>query len=164
MPNQRSFQEEDLSCTGVLSVLSRNLFETLTRTIHVVDNHTLDEKTKENDKLRKVIPWLENMRQNFLKVSPEQFNSIDKIMVSFRGGVTCVSIFKINLINGVLKFGDVSGVSGFLYDFDVYQGRCNKSNSTFVVVEMLWQIYDPLYQMKKIIKCLLTTFLQPTTH
>ena len=49
--NQQSFWKEDLSYTGAFSVLSRNWFETLIRTIHVVDNLSVDVETKEDDKL-----------------------------------------------------------------------------------------------------------------
>ena len=51
IPNQQSFWKEDLSYTGVLSVLSRNWFETLIWTIHVVDNLSVDAETKEDNKL-----------------------------------------------------------------------------------------------------------------
>ena len=51
MPNQQSFWKEDLSYTGILSVLSRHWFETLIRIIHVVDNLSVDMETKEDDKL-----------------------------------------------------------------------------------------------------------------
>ena len=71
MPNQQSFWEEDLSYIGVSSILSRNWFVTLIRTIHVVDNLFVDAKTKEAIKLWKIRPWLENLWQNVLKVSPE---------------------------------------------------------------------------------------------
>ena len=85
MPNQGRFCEEDLSYTGVSSFLSRNQFKTLIQTIHLIDNLSVDGKTKEDDKLWKIRPWLENLRQNFLKVSPEKFNSADEIMVLFKG-------------------------------------------------------------------------------
>ena len=92
MPNQPSFWEEDLSYTRVLSVLLENQFEKLIRTIHAVDNLSVAAKTKEKDKLWKIRPWLENLWQNFLKVSPEEFNSTDQIMVPFTGKELPVSI------------------------------------------------------------------------
>lgn len=58
MPNQQSFGEKDLSYTGVLSVLSRNRFETLIRTIHVVGNLSVDTKRNEDNRLWKTKPWL----------------------------------------------------------------------------------------------------------
>ena len=85
MPNQRSFWEEDLSYTGVLSVLSRNQFETLIWTIHVVENLSLDPKRKEDDKLWKIRPRLENLWHNFRKMYPEEFNSVNEIMIPYMG-------------------------------------------------------------------------------
>ena len=48
--NQRSFYEEDLSYTEVLSVLSINWFETFFQIIHVVENLSVDLKIKEDNK------------------------------------------------------------------------------------------------------------------
>ena len=42
----------------------------------------MDAKTKEDNKLRKIRPWLE---RTSMKVSPEEFNSVDEIMVPFKG-------------------------------------------------------------------------------
>ena len=133
MPNQQTFWEKDLSYTGVLSVLSRNWLERLIRTIHMVDNLSLDAKTKEDNKLWKIRSWLENLRQNFLNVSPDKFNSVDEIMVLFKGR----SYLRQYLPNKRHKWGfktwGSSGVSGFLYDFGMYRGCSYKSNSTFGV-------------------------------
>ena len=67
------------------------------------------------------------------KVSLEEINSVDEIMFPFKGR----SYLRQYLLNKPHKWGfktwRLSGVSGFLYDFDVYQGHSNKSNSTFGV-------------------------------
>ena len=59
--NQRSFYEEDLSYTEVLSVLSINWFETFFQIIHVVENLSVDLKKKEDNKsvveLPECVPW-----------------------------------------------------------------------------------------------------------
>ena len=77
--------------------------------------------------------WLENLQQNFLKMSPEEFNSVDEIMLPFNGR----SYLRQYIPNEPHKWGFTiwrcSGVSGFLYDFDVYQSRSNKISSTFGV-------------------------------
>ena len=93
MRNQYFFWKEDLSYTGFLSFLSKNWFETLIWSIHVAENLSVDVKTKEDNKLCKIRPWIENLRQNFLKVSPEKFSSVDEIMVPYRGGELPASVF-----------------------------------------------------------------------
>jgi len=40
---------------------------------------------KAGDRLWKLRPWLEAFRQNFLKVAPEEENSIDEMMVPYKG-------------------------------------------------------------------------------
>ena len=62
MPNQQ-FSGRKTSVTGVFSVLSRNRFEKLIRNIHVADNLYVDVKTREDDKLWRIRPWLENLRR-----------------------------------------------------------------------------------------------------
>ena len=116
MSNQRTFWETDLSSTGVLSVLSRNWLERLTRTIHMVDNLSVDAKTKEDNKLWKIRSWLENLRQNFLKVSPDKFNSVDEIMVLFKGKSYLRQYLPNKRHKWGFKISGRSGVSGFLYD------------------------------------------------
>ena len=114
----------------VFPVFLRNQFETLIRTIHVVDVLSVDVKIKEDKKLWKVRPWVDNLQQNFLKVFSEEFNSVEEIMVLLKG--RCY--LRQHLPNKPHKWGfkicGRSAVSGFLYDFDVYQGCFNKSNST----------------------------------
>ena len=49
----------------------------------MVGNLSVHAKTKEDNKLCKIKPWLE---RSSMKVSPEEFNSVDEIMVvSFKG-------------------------------------------------------------------------------
>ena len=107
----------------------RSWFKTLIRTIHVVDN--LSGKTKENKKLWKIRPWLENLRQNILKVSLEEFNSVDEIMIPFKGRSFLHQYLPSKHHKWGFKIWEHSSISGLLCDFNVYQGCSNRSNSTF---------------------------------
>ena len=72
-------------------------------------------------------------------MSPEEFNSVDEIMVTFNER----SYMCQYLSNKPHKWGFCTGASGFicgrigksgfLYDLDVYQVHFNKNNSTFGV-------------------------------
>ena len=66
-------------------------------------------------------------------MSPEKFSSVDEIMVPYRGGSYLRQYFQMNSIDGGLKIWGRGGVFRFIHDFDVYQSRSNKSNSTFGV-------------------------------
>ena len=70
-------------------------------------------------------PWLENLRQNFLKVPLEEFDSVDKIMVLFKGMIYLRQYLRNKLHKCGLKIWGRSGASRFLYDSDMYQGCSN---------------------------------------
>ena len=73
------------------------------------------------------------MGQNFLKVPHEVFSSVGEIMVPFKGR----NYLHQPLLNKPHKWDfkilGYRGFSLFIYDFDVYQGCSNKSNSSFGV-------------------------------
>ena len=85
MPNQRSFWETFFGYTGVSSIFSRKRFVTFISSINFVDNNCVTKKTKKVGKLWKLRPWNSSLQQNFLEVSPEEFNVVDEIMVPFKG-------------------------------------------------------------------------------
>lgn len=66
---------------------------------------------------------MEKLRENFFDVSPEELHSIDEIMVAFKGR----SFLKQYLPNKPSKCGlklwGRSEISGYIYDFGIYQGK-----------------------------------------
>ena len=55
------------------------------RNLHLVDNLTLPKETKDAGRVWKIRPWTSGLREKFLKVSPKEFQSVDEIMVGFKG-------------------------------------------------------------------------------
>ena len=123
MLNQRSYWEEDLRYTGVSSILSKKRFKSIIRSIHFVNNLTVDEDTKISDKLWKTRPWLNDLWKNCLSVSPEEHNSVDEVMVPFKGRNLLRQYMPNKPHKRGFKIWVRSGISSILYDFDVYQGR-----------------------------------------
>ncbi|XP_047132711.1 piggyBac transposable element-derived protein 3-like isoform X1 [Hydra vulgaris] len=123
LPSVRSYWETFMNYDGVSLVLSRNRFLSILRYLHFVDNLKVTDEVKKNDRAWKLRPWLEKLRENFLKVSPEENQSVDEIMVAFKGR----SFLKQYVPNKPNKWGfklwGRCGVSGYLYDFDLYQGK-----------------------------------------
>ena len=65
--------------------MSRTRFESLMTSVHFVDNTTPTEAEKKADKYWKLRPWTGDLRKNCLKVTPEEYQSVDEIMVAFKG-------------------------------------------------------------------------------
>ena len=106
--------------------MSRNKFETLLRHLHFVNNLGVTDETKKSAKLWKLKPWLSSSRENFLKVSPEEFQSIDEIMVPFKGKSSLRQYMPAKPHKWGFKLWGRSGVSAFLYDFSVYEGKAQE--------------------------------------
>ena len=66
--------------------MSRDRFESLKRFLQFNDN-TKDKKRDDEtmDRLFKIRPLLEMLRQNCLSQKPEEHNSIDEQMIPFKG-------------------------------------------------------------------------------
>ncbi len=64
--------------------MSRNRFEKLITNIHFANNLEINQ-TDRAKKIWKIRPWLSTVRENFLPVSPEEYQSVDEIMVAFKG-------------------------------------------------------------------------------
>ena len=98
--------------SGVSSVMGRNRFEALFRNIHFVNNLDVNQEEK-SDRLWKLQPWVNSLRKIFLKVSLEThfWKSRKSLLRQYMPKKTHKWGFKL--------WGR-SGVSGFLYDFDIY--------------------------------------------
>ena len=76
LPLQRSYWDTFMTYPGVSFVMGRNNFETLFPNIHFVNNLDGNQEEK-SDRLWKLQPWVNSLRENFLKVSPEEYHAVD---------------------------------------------------------------------------------------
>ena len=132
MPGVRYYWESETRYPPVADTLARNRFQKLLTVLHFVDNFSMPDNVKANDRIWKLRPWLESFRQNCLKVVPDETNSIDEMMVPYKGRTSRIKQY----MRGKphvwgFKVWARTGVSGMLYDFDVYQGNAGKTNSEF---------------------------------
>ena len=84
MPNVRAYWDDHYRYPLVADVMSRTRLKKLMCNIHFVNNLSVSEEGK-SDKIWKIRPWLSTLRETFLKVSPEEYHSVDEIMVAFKG-------------------------------------------------------------------------------
>jgi len=111
-----------------LLIMSRNRFLSILSNLHFVNNLAATSTQTQGDKLWKIRPWLPKFRKNCLKVVPEEFNSIDEQMVPFKGKFSSIKQYMRNKPNKWgFKIWCRCGISGLLYDFDIYQGSSHES-------------------------------------
>jgi len=146
MPRVRAYWELETRYSPISDKMSRNRFEKLTANLHFTNNLTVTDKQKE-DKLWKIRPWLAALRAQFLKIPSEENNSVDEIMVPFKGKSNIKQYIRGKPNPWGFKLWGRAGTSGILYDFDVYQGksgRQSKENSIGVGGDVVLQLSDTL--------------------
>ncbi|XP_046861914.1 piggyBac transposable element-derived protein 3-like [Xenia sp. Carnegie-2017] len=81
------------------------------------------------DRVWKLRPWLRDLRSNFLKVTPEEHQSIDEVMVAFKGKHGPRVYMPKKPTKWGFKLWARESSTGFMHDFDVYQGATEETKS-----------------------------------
>ena len=53
--------------------------------LHFTDNFSVPDDVKSSDRIWKLTPWIESFHQNCLNVVPDEKNSVDEMMVPYKG-------------------------------------------------------------------------------
>ena len=90
------------------------------RHIHFTDNE--DPQVDKTTKVWKILPFLEHLRQNFLKLHPEQHQAIDEMSIAYKGkrGPRQYNAKKPKKWHFTVYCR--AGSSGFVYDFELFSG------------------------------------------
>lgn len=123
MSGVRQYWESEVRYGPVADVMSRNRFNLLLSVIHFVDNEMASEEVKK-DRLWKLRPFLDSFRRQCLTISPRQKQSIDEMMVPYKGKFGGIRQY----IKGKphpwgFKVWARCCATGLLHDFDIYQGK-----------------------------------------
>ncbi|XP_067940611.1 piggyBac transposable element-derived protein 3-like [Watersipora subatra] len=123
MNSVRQYWGNESAYEPVCQIMSRNRFQSLVYSLHFVDNMSVSEDEKRQNKVWKLRPWLDAMRENCLAVTPCQHCAVDEMMVPYQGKRSPIRQY----IKGKphpwgFKIWGRCGVDGLLFDFDVYQG------------------------------------------
>ena len=117
MPRYRMYWQSATRYEDVASVMSRDRFELIKKFLHFADNNDApDPKDPGKDKLFKVRNLFQRLRQNCLKVPPEEKNSIDEQMIPFKGRSSLRRYMPKKPKKWGYKIFLRNGVSGFCYD------------------------------------------------
>ncbi|CAH2000555.1 unnamed protein product [Acanthoscelides obtectus] len=104
--------------------MPRNRFEKLRSCLHINDNSLMKLRYHPNyDKLFKVRPYIDALKKIFAKTEPEEFSSVDEIMIPFKGHSSLKPYIKNKPHKWGIKLFVRAGVSGIIYEFDVYVGK-----------------------------------------
>lgn len=119
-PRLRMYWEPHTRIPLIADHFSVNMVFRLRNNLHLVDN---EQGNSGDDKLWKVRPLLDRIRQTCLSLKQEERQSIDEQMIPFKGR-TIMKQFVRGKPNPVgLKNFVRCGVSGLVYDFEIYQGK-----------------------------------------
>lgn len=131
MPQYRMYWTQSTRFPPIADVMPRNRFEILKKNFHLNDNNEMKERSDpQYDRLFKIRPYLTAVRENFLKVEPEEMNSIDEVLIPTK----CKNSLKQYISSKPHKWGIKmfarNGASGIMYDFEVYTGKSTITNKT----------------------------------
>ncbi|KAI5629009.1 piggyBac transposable element-derived protein 3-like, partial [Silurus asotus] len=129
MPSYRMYWQTATRYDPIATVMGCKRFDNLRTYIHMNDNTNVKQKGEPGyDPLFKVRPVLEKDRANCLKVEPEENHSIDEQMIPFKGKIGMKQYIKNKPHKWGIKVFTRAGVTGLVYDFEVYTGKGTVTN------------------------------------
>ena len=120
LPSNKSYWNRELRCPRIADVMPRNRYQELLRYLHFVNNRSINAQ----DKLAKIRPLISMVREEFVKIEPEEYDSVEKQIIPSKTKYS--SIRQYNPKKTVKwKFKNLvrAGISGFIYDFFIYDGK-----------------------------------------
>lgn len=124
MPSMNNYWSGSTRFPLIADNMSRNRFQTLRQFLHVNDNsQNIPYKQPGHDRLFKIRPLVDALRENFAKVEKEEHLSIDEFIVPFKGRSRLKQYNKNKPHKWGIKVFALCGKSGILYDFEIYTGK-----------------------------------------
>ena len=122
LPSYKLYWSQQMRYPPVADVMPIKRYEKLRSFVHFVDNATYDQKV--TDKLFKIRPVIENVRQQCLKIIPEESHSIDEQIIPAKTKYSGIRQYNPKKPK---KWGFKNlvraGASGIMYDFYIYVGK-----------------------------------------
>ena len=81
LPDYNLYWAAETRYPKIADVMSHKRFKQLRKYVHVVDNTTKDKPGNKNDKLFKILPVTEAVRENSMAIEPEPVHSIDEQII-----------------------------------------------------------------------------------
>lgn len=144
LPGKRYYWEtqEDVRNPLICNAMRRNRFLQISRFLHCADNNDphLD------DKVWKLRPLMDKIKANCLKYyEPEENLCYDESMVKYFGRHNCKQFIRGKPIRFGYKIWCLNTVSGYLINFEMYQGNSLRKNAEYE--KLFGKAAAPLVQM-----------------
>ncbi|XP_015438099.1 PREDICTED: piggyBac transposable element-derived protein 3-like, partial [Dufourea novaeangliae] len=124
VPNLRMAWMPNFRLSAVADSLSRVRFEKIKEAFHINDNTQQPERGSANyDKLYKIRPLLDKMKEKCNKINQEEHQSIDEQMIKYKGRHNLKQYLPMKPNKWGFKMFTRAGVSGIVYDFALYAGE-----------------------------------------
>lgn len=120
LPRVRLYWDPIMKVPLISETMSEKRFFKLRNTLHIAAEAPGEQN---DDRLWKVRPFLDQIRQRCLELAIEQESSIDEQMIPFKGQLSIKQYVKGKPTPWGIKVFALCGRSGLLYDFAVYQGE-----------------------------------------
>lgn len=130
LPSKRSYWEnnEDMKNLLVSRAMRRDRFLQICRFIHFADNNTIDK----DDKMYKLRTLTDALKKAFLDhFVPEQNLAYDESMIRYFGHHGCKQFIRGKPVRFGYKVWSFNTPSGYLINFEIYQGRNPRSNPEY---------------------------------
>lgn len=150
LPGKRFYWDvgSDMRNEMVCGAIRRDRFTQIMRFLHVADNNTIDL----SDKMYKLRPLMDKLSYNFRKhFVPVGKLSFDESMIAYFGPHGCKQFIKGKPIRFGYKMWCLNTPTGYLVNFDLYQGKNPKGNqenekkfgkAAAVLVQMIDDFHD----------------------
>jgi hypothetical protein len=119
LPRYRMYWNSKTLFPLVADALSQRRFEKLKQFLHFSDNLTANKE----DKLHKVRPLVEKIRDNCLSAEHERHHAVDEQMIATKGRSNIRQYMPKKPHKWGIKVFTRCGTSGFTYDFMIYTGK-----------------------------------------
>ena len=84
LPDYNLYWAAETRYSKIAAVMSKTRFKQLRKYVHLVDYTAKDKPGNKNDKLFKISPVIEAVRENSIAIEPEQAHSIDEEIIPAR--------------------------------------------------------------------------------
>ncbi|XP_054259863.1 piggyBac transposable element-derived protein 3-like [Macrosteles quadrilineatus] len=124
MPSYRMYWGEGTRYAPIAEAMSRNRFETIRAYIHVNDNTNLpDGNDPAHDKLFKIRPLIDAVRDNMKKVPLDSKVSIDELIIPFKGRSHMKQYNPKKPHKWGIKVFALASKCGIIHDYEIYVGK-----------------------------------------